>query len=183
MRPKADAVRHLDELTADLDLAAFVVFSSAAASIGAGGQANYAAANAFLDAYAARRAEAGRPMVAVEWGLWAERSGMTAPLGEAHQVRAGRAGILPMSAQEGLALFDTVFTTVVPPVVVAAPRLQEEYLREQIVARNKIIADAQARGVDTSGWELSDQTLQACEAQLKRIKVEEQQQNGVTIKE
>ncbi|WP_374711188.1 SDR family NAD(P)-dependent oxidoreductase [Actinoplanes couchii] len=121
LRPKADAVRHLDELTADLDLAAFVVFSSAAASIGAGGQANYAAANAFLDAYAARRAAAGRPMVAVEWGLWAERSGMTAPLGEAHQVRAGRAGILPMSAEEGLALFDTVLTTVVPPVVVAAP--------------------------------------------------------------
>jgi heteromeric Ino2p/Ino4p transcription factor len=54
-----------------------------------------------------------------------------------------------------------------------------KYLREQIVARNQIIADAQARGVDTSGWELSDQTLQACETQLKRVMEEEQQQNDV----
>jgi heteromeric Ino2p/Ino4p transcription factor len=58
-----------------------------------------------------------------------------------------------------------------------------KYLREQIVARNKIIADAQARGVDTSGWELSDHTLQACEAQLKRVKEEEQQQNDVKVKD
>ncbi|KAL5119752.1 hypothetical protein ACEQ8H_002358 [Pleosporales sp. CAS-2024a] len=47
-----------------------------------------------------------------------------------------------------------------------------KYLREQIVARNKIIADAQAQGIDTTGWELSDHTLQACEAQLKRINEE-----------
>jgi heteromeric Ino2p/Ino4p transcription factor len=47
------------------------------------------------------------------------------------------------------------------------------------VARNQIIADAQARGVDTSGWELSDPTLQACEAQLKRVMEEEQQQIDV----
>ncbi|KAF2820418.1 hypothetical protein CC86DRAFT_120887 [Ophiobolus disseminans] len=52
-----------------------------------------------------------------------------------------------------------------------------KYLREQIVERNRIIADAQARGVDTTGWELPDHTLSACEAQLKRAQ-EEEQQNG-----
>ena len=58
-----------------------------------------------------------------------------------------------------------------------------KYMREQIVERNRIIADAQARGIDTSGWELSDQTLQACEAQLKRVREEEQQANGVSSKD
>ncbi|KAF2032915.1 hypothetical protein EK21DRAFT_59572 [Setomelanomma holmii] len=54
-----------------------------------------------------------------------------------------------------------------------------KYLREQIVARNKIIANAQARGVDTTAWELPQHTLEACEAQLKRVKEEEAQQNGI----
>jgi heteromeric Ino2p/Ino4p transcription factor len=58
-----------------------------------------------------------------------------------------------------------------------------KYLREQIVARNEIIADAQARGIDTSGWELSDLTVQACDTQLKRVKEEEQQQNGMQAKD
>jgi heteromeric Ino2p/Ino4p transcription factor len=58
-----------------------------------------------------------------------------------------------------------------------------KYLREQIVERNRIIADAQARGIDTSGWELSDQTLQACEDQLKRVREEEQQSNGMPLKD
>ncbi|KAH8728344.1 hypothetical protein GQ44DRAFT_609358 [Phaeosphaeriaceae sp. PMI808] len=57
------------------------------------------------------------------------------------------------------------------------------YLREQIVARNKIIAEAQLRGVDTTGWELPENTLDACEAQLKRLRDEEQQQNGMQAKE
>jgi len=54
------------------------------------------------------------------------------------------------------------------------------YLREQIVARNNIIAEAQAQGVDTTGWELSDDTLKACETQLKRVKEEEQQNGGAS---
>jgi heteromeric Ino2p/Ino4p transcription factor len=49
-----------------------------------------------------------------------------------------------------------------------------KYLREQIVERQRIMADAEARGVDTAGWELPDHTLQACEAQLKRAQEEEQ---------
>jgi heteromeric Ino2p/Ino4p transcription factor len=52
------------------------------------------------------------------------------------------------------------------------------YLREQIVARNNIIAEAQAQGIDTTGWELSDDTLKACETQLKRVNEEDQQNGG-----
>ncbi|MFF5189616.1 SDR family NAD(P)-dependent oxidoreductase [Streptomyces sp. NPDC000345] len=108
MRPKSDAVAHLDELTRDADLSAFVVFSSVAGTFGGAGQANYAAANAFLDAFATTRRSAGLPVVSLAWGPWAPGAGMTAELTEADLRRLARSGMLPLSPERGLGLLDTV---------------------------------------------------------------------------
>ncbi|MFD8286779.1 SDR family NAD(P)-dependent oxidoreductase [Streptomyces lavendulae] len=107
LRPKTDAARHLHELTADLDLSAFVLFSSAAGLLGAPGQGNYAAANAYLDALAQHRRSLGLPGTSLAWGLWAERSGMTGALDADDVHRISRGGMAALATEEALALLDT----------------------------------------------------------------------------
>jgi acyl transferase domain-containing protein/nucleoside-diphosphate-sugar epimerase/acyl carrier protein len=105
-RPKVDAAWNLHELTRDLDLSAFVLFSSASGVFGGPAQANYAAANSFVDALAQRRRAEGLPATSLAWGLWAERSGLTGGMGEADLGRMSRSGIAPLPTDEALALFD-----------------------------------------------------------------------------
>ncbi|MGW2231731.1 SDR family NAD(P)-dependent oxidoreductase, partial [Streptomyces formicae] len=119
LRPKVDAAWHLHELTRDLDLSAFLLFSSVAATVGTAGQANYAAANAFLDGLAAHRHADGLPGLSLGWGLWDESGGMTGDLQETDRARLARSGIAPMSAPEGLALLDAALVAGRPVLVPA----------------------------------------------------------------
>ncbi|MER5338507.1 SDR family NAD(P)-dependent oxidoreductase, partial [Micromonospora sp. NPDC002717] len=111
LRPKVDAAWNLHELTADLDLKAFVSYSSLAATAGGPGQGNYAAANAFLDGLAQHRKARGLAALTLAWGLWADRSGMTTELDDVHLNRISRSGVAAMEAEEGLALFDAACRT------------------------------------------------------------------------
>ncbi len=106
LAPKVDAAVHLHELTKDMDLREFVLFSSVASSMGSPGQGNYAAANAFLDALAAHRHAEGLPGLSLGWGAWNQAAGMTGTLSDADRARFERVGVIPLSEEHGLELFD-----------------------------------------------------------------------------
>ncbi|WIY03032.1 type I polyketide synthase [Amycolatopsis mongoliensis] len=115
LRPKVDAAWNLHSLTASLDIA-FVVYSSAGGTLGAAGQANYSAANVFLDALAHHRAASGRHAVSLAWGLWSE-GGMSNELADTDLIRMARSGVLGLSFADGLSLFDATFGTAQPSLV------------------------------------------------------------------
>ncbi|WP_086845352.1 type I polyketide synthase [Amycolatopsis kentuckyensis] len=129
LRPKIEAARHLHELTADRDLAAFVLFSSLAGTVGTAGQANYAAANTYLDALARHRRASGLPGTSLAWGLWADESGMTAHLTDADLARLSRSGIAPIGTDQGLELFDAALASgrpVLVPALLDYPGLRKQ---------------------------------------------------------
>ncbi|MFH8446747.1 type I polyketide synthase, partial [Streptomyces sp. NPDC018026] len=119
MRPKVDAALNLHELTSDHDLSMFVVFSSAAGVLGAPGQGNYAAANAFLDALAAHRRANGLVAQSLAWGLWEQSGGMANALNDTDLSRISQTGMHALTSEQGLALFDAAHASHDPLLVPA----------------------------------------------------------------
>ncbi|MEU1457129.1 SDR family NAD(P)-dependent oxidoreductase, partial [Streptomyces avermitilis] len=119
LHPKVRGAWNLHRLTAHLAPRMFVLFSSASATLGAAGQGNYAAANAFLDALAEHRHARGLPASSLAWGLWDQASGMTGRLAERDRQRMSRAGVAPLDSAHGLALFDTALLTGIPALTPA----------------------------------------------------------------
>ncbi|MFC3352261.1 type I polyketide synthase, partial [Streptomyces echinoruber] len=115
LRAKTTAARHLDELTRDRELDAFVLFSSFAGTVGSAGQANYAAANAMLDALAERRRAEGLPATSVAWGPWAGGGMATGTSMENRQRRGGIRLLTPEAALDALGA--CVAARTAPPLV------------------------------------------------------------------
>ncbi|MET9266515.1 SDR family NAD(P)-dependent oxidoreductase [Amycolatopsis sp. NPDC004079] len=111
LEPKVDGAHNLHQATQHLDLTHFVTFSSAAATLGNPGQANYAAANAWLDALAAHRRYLGRPAIALAWGPWQQETALTAKLGDSDRARIERSGVTALTTDQGLALFDAALAS------------------------------------------------------------------------
>ncbi len=102
MAAKIDGTWNLHVATRDKPLDFFVLFSSGASLLGSAGQANHAAANAFMDAFAYYRQAHGLPAVSINWGAWADVGAA------ADRKLDARRGIATMAPQEGLQAFEWV---------------------------------------------------------------------------
>jgi acyl carrier protein len=113
--PKVDAARHLDELTRDLDLDAFVVYSSASSIFMGAGSGGYAAANAYLDGLMANRRAAGLPGMSLAWGPWQQVTGMAGTIDDVTldrmSRREGRGGVLALGSEDGMDLLDAALAS------------------------------------------------------------------------
>jgi acyl transferase domain-containing protein len=119
MAPKVGGAWNLHRHCASLPLDFLLLFSSLAAVIGSPGQANYAAANSFLDALAARCRVAGHPALSLGWGPWTE-AGMAAALTARDRQRWEDKGVHALTAREALAGLECALGTPVAHVVIAA---------------------------------------------------------------
>jgi NADPH:quinone reductase-like Zn-dependent oxidoreductase len=151
MAAKVLGAWHLHELTADLPLEQFVLFSSAAALLGSPGQGNYAAANAFLDALAHHRRAEDRPGLSINWGSWAE-VGMAARLKESQGSRWSEAGIGWIDLDRGFQTMEELLTADAVQVGVLPVNWKKFFARIPAGSEPAWLSDlaAQARSTDAS---------------------------------
>ena len=115
MAPKVDGAWHLHNLTKDKPLDFFVMFSSTAAIFGSAGQANHAAANAFVDALAYYRHSQRLPAVSINWGIWSE-VGIAAEKNVAERMK--QQGIGAIFPDQGLQILESLMQMNIPQMIV-----------------------------------------------------------------
>jgi NADPH:quinone reductase-like Zn-dependent oxidoreductase/short-subunit dehydrogenase/acyl carrier protein len=167
--PKALGAWHLHELTIGMDLSAFVLFSSATGTFGAPGQANYAAANAFLDALASHRRGLGLAATSMAWGLWQSTGEQGMSTGDVQ--RMTRSGVAALSDIEGLQLFDAALAlgeTLTVPIKLDMPALRK-------AARNDALPPLLRGLIRAPTTRTSPQTTQTLARQLTNAPPQERE--------
>ena len=119
LAPKVNGAWILHELTKDTSLDWFVSFASLAGVLGSAGQASYAAANAWLDAFMHHRRALGLPAVSIDWGPWAS-VGMAASLDATRRSQLRGKGLQPIPIVRGLSALRWAIRRDLPQVVAAA---------------------------------------------------------------
>jgi len=114
--PKVFGTFNLHELSKNLELDFFVMFSSISSLFGLPGQGNYAAANLFMDALAEYRCGMGLPALSINWGPWSEVGLATQ---EKVMERIKSQGMVPISPGKGLQIFERIFREEAHQVAVA----------------------------------------------------------------
>ncbi|EFL30437.1 polyketide synthase type I, partial [Streptomyces viridochromogenes DSM 40736] len=132
LRARAAGALNLHHLTRDLALSAFVLFSSAAGTVGSSGHTTLATAASFLDALAHHRRARGLNALSLVWGAWAPEGPSARPLTDADAVRLAREGAVPLPAAEGLALFDAA--SAVGAAQLVASKIDASALRARAAA-------------------------------------------------
>ncbi|GAA2691285.1 polyketide synthase 12 [Actinosynnema pretiosum] len=164
LAPKVDALVNLDELVGD-GPEVFAVYSSASGVLGTAGQSAYAAANTFADALVRRRRAEGRAGVSLAWGLWADTSELTGDLAGDRLARTRRGGLVPLTAAEGMALFDAGAVTAGGPALVVPLALDPVALRAS--ARDESVPALLRALVPAARRSLSPTAARAPEAGLR----------------
>ncbi|RLM21855.1 polyketide synthase [Brenneria alni] len=126
--PKIDAVWHLHQKTRAYDLAAFVLYSSSAGTLGSPGQGNYSAANKALDALAHNRRRQGLSATSLAWGWWQPVTGLSSQLSNTDNARIARTGLAPITPEHGHAMVDAALA--LPYAVYTAAPLNPQMLRK-----------------------------------------------------
>lgn len=154
MAPKVRGTWNLHEVTAGKPLDFFVCFSSAAAIVGAGGQANYAAANAFMDAFAHARRGQGLHGLSVNWGAWGE-VGMAARMSDEARQRMAAQGMGAIAPENGLEILGGLLRRNATQAVVMAVDwdryLENHYLKEPPPLFEAIVGERPASGKPPDG--------------------------------
>ncbi|MCV9879627.1 type I polyketide synthase [Brenneria izbisi] len=175
--PKIDAVWHLHNKTRTHDLAAFVLYSSSAGTLGSPGQGNYAAANKALDALAHNRRRQGLRATSLAWGWWQPVTGLSSRLSDTDNARIARTGLAPITAEHGNAMVDA--SLALPYAVYTAAPLNPQMLRKNAQSGRlhplfaRLLGSASARRTSSGGAKMPDlrQSLSTLEpsSRLKQL--------------